>query len=616
MPYLYKFINTQAGIDSILPTLMRFDAWGLDTETSGLDRHKDRVTMIQIGRPELGFILDVRGLSVEVLRPFFESKDVKKIGHNLKFEYEMIKTSFKIECEALRCTMLAEQIINAGRIFRNQIGLEFVLNKRFGVELNKEIRKTFIGHKGAFTKQQLEYAEDDTKYLLPLFQQQVKELTEAGLNRVYLIETNCIPAFGDMAIAGMPLDTKRWKEVLDDNIKKQAEVEQRMNELISPFVSPDLFGETHMNYASPPQVLQLMRTMRIKVPVMDQSGVEVMQLITKTDKTNLKKVRHIEFVRKLEEWRGYGVRINTFGMPYIDAVNPLTGAIHPDLWQIGTETGRPAAGGEDINPLNVPSDNRYRHCFIGGPDEVVESDDYSGCESRILAHISGDPVLTKIFLDGEDIHCAVASMMYGVPVTKDNENKKLRKPAKALNFGIAYGMGPKKLCEDLNAEGFTMTLDEAKKLYYTYCDKLKVSVNFLRDSGRQASSQGYLANINGRRRYWKLPRAEDYKYGVRDEDYKKKIGAIEREGGNFLIQSVNADITKQAMIEIRDYAKKHKVRTSFINAVYDEIVTRTHKDDNPSFHPIKLKIMRDVAERMVNSVPMLVDGSVNPYWNK
>ena len=181
---------------------------------------------------------------------------------------------------------------------------------------------------------------------------------------------------------------------------------------------------------------------------------------------------------------------------------------------------------------------------------------------------------------------------------------------------ISYGMGPKKLCEDLNAEGFPMSLDEAKKLYYSYCDKLSVSVNFLRDSGKRASTQGFLANINGRRRYWKLPDPHDFKYGHRDEEYKGKIGAIEREGGNFLIQSVNADITKQAMIEIREYAKKHKVRTSFINAVYDEIVTRTHKDDNPSFHPVKLKIMRDVAERMVTTVPMLVDGSVNPYWNK
>jgi DNA polymerase-1 len=207
-------------------------------------------------------------------------------------------------------------------------------------------------------------------------------------------------------------------------------------------------------------------------------------------------------------------------------------------------------------------------------------------------------------------------MMYGIEVTKDNENKKYRKPAKALNFGIAYGMGPGKLCEDLNGEGFPITLEEAKKLYYKYCDIFKVAVGFLRDSGKQAFKQGYLENINGRRRYWKIPKASDYANGLYDADYKSKKGSIEREGGNFMIQSVNADITKAAMTEIRKYAKENGIRTHFINAVYDEIVTRTHKDDSEKFHAAKLKIMQDVAETMILTVPMLVDGFVGPYWNK
>lgn len=181
---------------------------------------------------------------------------------------------------------------------------------------------------------------------------------------------------------------------------------------------------------------------------------------------------------------------------------------------------------------------------------------------------------------------------------------------------ISYGMGPKKLCEDLNGDGFPLELADAKKLYYKYCDTLHVSVNFLRNSGKLAFEHGYLANINGRRRYWNKPKPEDYPLGYKDEKYQAKKGAIEREGGNFLIQSVNADITKKAMTEIRSYAKKNKVRTNFINAVYDEIVTRTHKDDSPGFHEAKLKIMRKVAEEVVTSVPMLVDGFVGPHWNK
>ncbi len=177
-------------------------------------------------------------------------------------------------------------------------------------------------------------------------------------------------------------------------------------------------------------------------------------------------------------------------------------------------------------------------------------------------------------------------------------------------------MGPGKLCEDLNGEGFIITFEEAKKLYYKYCDIFKVAVGFLRSSGELAAKQGWLDNINGRRRYWKKPNSEDYTYGIRDQEYKSRIGSIQREGGNFLIQSVNADITKLAMTEIRKYAKENNIKFAFINAVYDEIVTRTHKDDSEKFHEAKLKIMQEVAERMVTSVPMLVDGHAGLYWNK
>lgn len=177
---------------------------------------------------------------------------------------------------------------------------------------------------------------------------------------------------------------------------------------------------------------------------------------------------------------------------------------------------------------------------------------------------------------------------------------------------IAYGMGPNKLHDDLNAQGFPVTRDEAKSTYYKYTDKFKVAVNYLRDAGKLASSQGWLANLNGRRRWWKLPSSKE----MDKETYKGKLAAIEREGGNFMIQSVNADITKDAMVEIRRYRKKHNIKTKFINAVYDEIVTRTHKDQSESFHAEKLRIMRQSGEKWITSVPMLVDGAVGPCWQK
>jgi DNA polymerase I-like protein with 3'-5' exonuclease and polymerase domains len=209
--------------------------------------------------------------------------------------------------------------------------------------------------------------------------------------------------------------------------------------------------------------------------------------------------------------------------------------------------------------------------------------------------------------------------MFGVPVTKTNENAKLRSPGKGLNFGIIFGMGPKKLYFKLNAEGYPIEFDATKKLYYKYCDEFKIGIRFLRDAGKRAAEQGWLANLNGRRRYWIRPNAdnrEEYPLGANDPKYQAEIGNIEREGGNFLVQSMNADLTKLAMVRMRAYKKQFGVRTDFLNYVYDEVVTTTHQDDSPSFVEAKRKIMIDAAASWCRSVPMEVEGSVGKSWTK
>lgn len=180
-------------------------------------------------------------------------------------------------------------------------------------------------------------------------------------------------------------------------------------------------------------------------------------------------------------------------------------------------------------------------------------------------------------------------------------------------------MGPGRLYNELNAAGFPVTFEEAKRLFDKYCSTYKTAVDFLRNSGKIASKEGFLSNLNGRRRYWRLPDYRDrdkFPKGKFDPLYTGILSKIEREGGNFLIQSVNADITKQAMIWIRDYKKQNNIKTSFVNAVYDEIVTRTHKDQSAEFHKVKLDLMKKAAHVWIKNVPMDVDGAANPYWTK
>lgn len=180
-------------------------------------------------------------------------------------------------------------------------------------------------------------------------------------------------------------------------------------------------------------------------------------------------------------------------------------------------------------------------------------------------------------------------------------------------------MGPKKLSLKLNGEGYPITFKDARKLYNDYCTEFKTGVDFLRGAGRTAAKQGWIANLNGRRRYWIMPNPDDlakYPKGREDPAYLGRMGGIEREGGNMLIQSMNAEMTKTAMVMMRDYKKAHGTRTEFCNQVYDEIVTFTHKDDSAEWVETKRRFMREAAHKWMKSVKMETDGHVEPYWTK
>lgn len=621
--YMSLFVNyicQDQQLSGIIPELLSRQSWGVDTETTGLDPFVDTVILLQIGNEDIQYVIDVRKVNIEPLRGFLESLAITKIMHNGKFDYKMIKQNHGIAVEGIKDTFLGEKCLCSGKK-RSGFGLGAVLMSRLGVEVDKEAQKSFINHKGEFSQKQLEYAAADVMYLGQLAAAQEEVMAKEGLLDIWKIENYSLPAFGDMELNGMRLDVKKWKDNIRDNKEKAEEVAKEMGQFSIPYVGQDLFGNANINYDSPAQMLSLMKRMDVMVPErVDGQTVEI-PIPDTSDKT-LKKIKDgYPIVDMLKRYRSLQVRVNTFGQSFIDAIHPATGKIHPMVNQYGTETGRPAkASDSPINSLNIPRDKVFRNSFIADPDHLIETDDYSGCELRIWAEVSGDPALTEAFQQGIDVHCMVASRMYGVEVTKSNENKFLRTPAKALNFGIIYGMGPSTLCEDIRGMGFDITMKETRDLYRKYTRELfPVGVDYLREVGRRASRDGYVANMNGRRRYFILPNPGDentYPGGMRDKKYTGRIASIEREGGNHVIQSVNADMTKYAMFLIRRYINKYGVRSKILGQVYDEIITMTHKDDSPAFHEKKKELMLYAAKAFLKTVPMEVEGEALPYWTK
>ena len=615
---MINYIKEHHELEKIVPVLMDRNAWGVDTETTGLDPHVDDLVLLQIGNGVDQFVIDLRYVNPMILSDFFESREIAKVFHNAKFDYKFLKNKYGFDIRRIRDTFLAEKCLHAGVKFSGY-GLKKLLEVYFDIPISKEAQTSFK-KTGDLTETQLDYAAKDVEYLLPLMSKQQYQIINSGLTDIFVLECDAVPAIADMELSGMALDVKAWSDLIEKNTSLANSCSAKMDTVSSQFFGSDLFGKANINYGSQPQVLKLLHKLGVQVPIYNRETEKTEYVeIEDTSDATLKKIKDNDFVDNLKKYRSCLNRINTFGDSFIEAIHPVTGRIQCLFNQYGTETGRLAkAKDSPINPLNIPRDKAYRNAFIAEQGYTVETDDYAGCELRIWAEISEDKNLIEAFAKGLDVHCFVASKLYGVEVTKDNENKHLRTPAKSLNFGIAYGSGPGRLYEELNAANFPVSHDQARSLYMDYTKNLfPVGVRFLREVGKSAVRNGFVTNMHGRKRSWLIPDPHDtekYPLGAEDRKYRARISSIEREAGNFVIQSVNADMTKRAMIDIRDYAIKNSVDTQFINQVYDEIVTTTVKSQSADFHPVKQKIMQDASP--LKLVPMVVDGEVLPYWTK
>lgn len=433
------YIERNSQLDSIVPDIMSTKAWAVDTETTGLCHIRNKPILLQIGRPEVQYLIDLRKVRIEPLREFFEREDYFLVGHNLKFDYKMLKAHHDIRMENLRDIYLGEKILLNGKQDWG-FKLHDLMKKYLKKEKDLESQKSFVNHTGPFTERQLNYAASDVSEILLIQKAQTQKIKEDGLYQTYLLECNCIGCFGDMEIHGVRLDKEKWAEIADNNLKKAEAIKEEMDRFARMVDWPqDLFGNVDINYNAPEQILNLLRKMGVKVKQTRRDGSTHEELISGTNKKILKKVLHHNIVQKVIEYRKLTKRYGTYGYNFIDAIYPETGRIHCDIKQLGAETGRITSGEKkydrkmQVNLLNIPRDKEMRHCFLAQDDDyVVETDDYSGAELRIWAHISQDPALVDAFNKNIDVHCMVASKLYGKTVEKSDP---LRTPAKSLNFG-------------------------------------------------------------------------------------------------------------------------------------------------------------------------------------
>ncbi len=576
-----KLITNTSDVEKIISEIDSMPIIAVDTETEGLDPYKDKVLLLQIGNLEKQFIIDCRKASPEPLRGILEGQK-PKVLQNAKFDYKMIKHAFNIEMENMIDTMLIEQVLTSGLSGR-RYGLADLAEYYLNTKIDKTERESFINHTGEFSENQLLYAQNDLIFTLQILNHQMPKVIQEGLEHIVKLECLAIGAFGDMEYNGILLDKEKWCAILEEEKRMRDSAQEKMDKIFIPHSDLDLFGIVDINYDSEEQLKSALANIGITV--------------NDTSKATLSKIDH-PIGQLIIDYREHQKVVSSYGQGFLEHIHPITGRIHPLFKQIGASSGRTSC--TEPNLQNIKADSRFRSCFIAPKGRKLIVADYSGCELRIIAELSGDPVFLETFRNGGDLHSIVATEIFRKNVSK-NENPELRQKAKVINFGLAYGMGVSGLSSALE-----ISEDEAKELLDKYFQSYPLVKRYLDKSAEEAIQKGYSMTIGGRRRY----------YEIDDKKDSKTIASIARQAKNAPIQGTNADMTKLALIWIRDKIKEKKLNAMLVNTVHDEIVLECDEQIAEEVADITRNCMVKAGEYYLTKLPVEVEYSISECWEK
>ena len=594
-------VDDQESLSVCLKELKKAKMIAFDTETSNVDpMQADLVGISLAGSPEKGYYLPVghekgRQLSLEevrdALQPILADPKIGKVAHNAKFDLiSLHQAGFEVT-PIVFDTMIAEWLINPTS--RN-LGLKGLALTRLDYQMT-EIEELIGKGKSQISMAEVPieeagpYAAADAVMTLRLVQpleEDLKAHEAEKLNRE--IEIKLIPILAEMEEAGILLD-----EALFESFSKEleGEVERLTTEAYR------LAGE-EFNLNSTQQLSDILFGKLALEPPDRSKKTSSGKFSTSADVLEAMRGSH-QIVDIILEYR----ELSKLQSTYVDAlpsqVNPKTGRVHTTFNQTGTVTGRLAS--QNPNLQNIPTrteiGRKVRQGFIAAPGTKLLAVDYSQVELRIVAHLAQDKAMMNAFSEGQDIHAATAAAIEDVPL--EEVTKQQRRHAKAINFGLIYGMSPYGLTRTTD-----LTLAEAENFVKEYFREFPGVKAWLDKTRLDATRKGYVETLLGRKRYFPAL-AAGTNYMVRQRE--------EREAINAPVQGTAADIIKLAMIRLPDALEKEGLKTRMILQVHDELIFEVPEEELE-------QAMRVVTEEMENafelSVPLVTEARVGSNWGE
>ena len=597
----YYLIENLDQIDNWINEAEELGEVAVDTETNSLDPHQadlvgvslsskiGKACYIPIGHKSNKCI--EKDLVLKKLKPLLEDPSIKKIGQNIKFDF-IVFFKHGINMTSMEDTMLMSYVLDAGKNRHNMDTLsEIHLNhKTISFKDLVGTGKKEINFSEVDVEKAKDYAAEDADITFRLYKKFQKSLKDEKMINIYeIFEKPLLKILAFMEIEGVKIDNKFLKSLSTKFEKKIVKIQNEVFKI----------SKKEFNIASPKQLGEILYN---DLKIADLKKTKKGSFATSASVLEDLAFKGHKFPQLVLDWRQVSKLKNTYSDSLPEHINPNTQRVHTSFLLAATTTGRLASSDPNLQNIPIKSEDGkdIRKAFIAKKDHVLISADYNQIEMRILADLADVKELKKAFKNSEDIHSLTASQIFNVDIKKVNQDQ--RRKAKAINFGIIYGISQYGLAKQIN-----VTNHEAEEFLNAYFLKFPEIKIYMDRTIKFCRKSGFVNNIFGRRSHF--ININDKNYNIRNFQERAAINAP--------IQGSAAEIMRLAMIRLNKKLSDQKNQnTKMLLQIHDELIFETPKEEVKRISKIIIDEMSSVvkSEQHSFSIPLTVDLNTGENW--
>jgi DNA polymerase-1 len=597
----YHLISNEEEIEEWINEAEEAGELVIDTETSSLDAHQADLVGIslstKIGKAcyipiahKFDGCLD-KNIVIKKLKPLLEDKSVKKIGQNIKFDFIVLYKQ-GIKMNSMEDTMLMSYVLDAGKNRHNMDTLSEIHLQHKTISFKEIVGtgKKEINFSDVELDKAMEYAAEDADITYRLYKIFNKNLKLEKLTNIYeIFEKPLIEILAFMEIEGIKVDNKFLKVLSEKFEKKINKIEKEVFKI----------SKKEFNIASPKQLGEIIYN-ELKIAALKKTKKG--SFATNAGVLEDLAFKGHKFPQLVLDWRQVSKLKNTYSDALPEHINPSTKRVHTSFLLAATTTGRLASSDPNLQNIPIKSEDGkdIRKAFISEKGFTLISADYNQIEMRILADLADVKELKKAFKNNEDIHTLTASQVFNIDIKKVDQD--MRRKAKAINFGIIYGISQYGLAKQINVSNHEA--NEFLEAYFAKFPEIKV---YMDDTIKFCRKSGYVNNVFGRRSHFN---------GINDKNFNVR-NFQERAAINAPIQGSASEIMRLAMIRIDQKFKEIKNNKSkILLQIHDELIFEVPEKEAKNITKIIKEEMTSVTNSDLHafSIPLTVDINTGDNW--